>query len=235
MNNLAIKVISVFSIIILLAIGSLKILGSNYFPVEEISISGNKRISSNEIVKRTGIRAGVSSMFFFESKSKKALIKNPWVSEAEIIKDFPGKIIIKIKEKEPFCLFTEDGQNFIYLSEKGEMLGKQNKKDGLDFPIVKLEGTFNQSLIDDAVQLLRLSRSSNILSWDNISEVGINPKYGLKVLTTDKRHIDFGLGNISSKWFKVEKIISHSRTINLTEQYINISSEKIGIVDFGIL
>lgn len=235
MKNLAIRTVTVFLIIILLTIGLLKVLESNYFPVEEINIVGSKRVSTNEIVKRTGIRAGISSMFFLENKPEKALLANPWISKANIKKEFPGKVKIEIEEFEPFCLFTDDGQNFLYLSDKGKKLGEINNSDGFDFPIVKLEGKFNVNLIDDAVQLLKLARSSNILSWDKISEVEINPKYGLRVLTTDKCHIDFGLGNITSKWFKVEKIINHSRTINLTEQYINISSEKIGIVDFSKL
>ena len=89
-------------------------------------------------------------------------------------------------------------------------------------------------LLAGALEILKLSLESPTLNWREISEINLNSVYGLTVLTTDGRRIDFGESKIPEKWYKVEKIITHARGINLTEKYINISSGKIGVVDFKL-
>lgn len=233
-NKIANKIITIFALILLASFLFISLLGPTFFPVEEIVIKGNRRVSNNEIVKRSGIRTGLSNMFFLQSRSRKALLNSPWINDVAIIKEFPSKVLIEINESVPFCLYFDKNKEFYYLDENGKKLGTSNASVGLDFPIINSE-SFRQDLIKEAIEILKLSRSSNILNWNEISEIHVNHKYGIRILTTDKRNIDFGRGNIVSKWYKVERIINHSRKINLTEEYINISLENIGIVDFNTL
>jgi hypothetical protein len=120
------------------------------------------------------------------------------------------------------------------MSKTGEKLGNANLEEGLDFPVLTGEFIMSSDLIVGALEILKLSLGSLTLNWKEISEINLSPIYGLTVLTTDGRRIDFGESNIRDKWYKVEKIITHARGINLTEKYINISSGKMGIVDFKL-
>ena len=207
---------------------------STSFIVEEIVISGNNRVSNNEIIKRSGIRAGVSTIFFYEGSAKNALLQNSWIKDVNIFKEYPSKVVINIKEEEPFCIVVpEDGQYF-YISRDGIILGEINKKEGMDYPVISTDGRYDEVLILDAIGLLKLSKHSNILNWKEISEVKVSNKFGIRLITNDQRYIDFGKGNLITKWHKVERIINESRSINLVEQYINICSEKLGVVDFNI-
>jgi len=207
---------------------------STSFIIEEIVINGNTRVSNNEIIKRSGIRAGVSTIFFYERSAKDALFKNSWIKDVEIFKEYPSKVVINIEEEEPFCIVVSDNGRYFYLSRDGTKLGEINKKEGMDFPVISTDGRYDELLILDAIGLLKLSKHSNILNWNEISEVKVSNKFGIRIITNDQRYIDFGKGNLITKWHKVERIINESRNINLVEQYINISSEKIGIVDFNI-
>ena len=207
---------------------------STSFIVEEIVINGNSRVSNSEIIKRSGIRAGVNTIFFYEGSAKNALLKNSWIKDVKIIKEYPSKVVINIEEEEPFCIVSTDDGQYFYLSKGGTILGEINKKDGMDFPVISTDGRYDDLLILDAIGLLKLSKHSNILNWKEISEVKISNKFGIRLITNDQRYIDFGKGNLITKWHKVERIINESRNINLVEQYINISSEKLGIVDFNI-
>ena len=207
---------------------------SKHFIVEEIVIDGNNRASKSEIIKRAGIRAGISTIFFYEERAKNAILKNSWIKDVRIFKEYPSKVVIKIEEDELFCIFASDIGQYFYISLDGNILGPINKQEGMDFPVVSTEGKYDDTLILDAIELLKLSKHSNILNWKEISEVRVSNKLGIRLITNDQRYIDFGRKNLITKWHKVEKIISESRNMNLLEQYINISSEKLGIVDFNI-
>ncbi|MGI9534935.1 MAG: cell division protein FtsQ/DivIB [Thermodesulfobacteriota bacterium] len=207
---------------------------STSFIVEEIVINGNKRVSNNEIIKRSGIRAGVNTIFFYEGSAVNALLKNSWIKDVKIFKEYPSKVVINIEEEEPFCIVVSDEGQYFYISRDGTVLGEINKKEGMDYPVISTDGRYDDLLILDAIGLLKLSKHSNILNWKEISEVKVSNKFGIRLITNDQRYIDFGKGNFVTKWHKVERIINESRNINLVEQYINISSEKLGIVDFNI-
>lgn len=224
----------ILTLIISASITVLTVSGNRFFTVELIEIRGNDKISDREVVKRSGIRAGYTSMFFLENRAEELIQKNPWVRRVSVSKEFPGRVVVEIAESEPFCITLDETDTPYYMSSEGERIGKAEIKHGLDFPIIRTEGKVKKNIIEEAIRILKLSKTSSILKWEEISEVKVNQDFGIRIFTTDKRLIDFGRGNILGKWYKVEKIISHSRSVNLQEQYINVSSENIGIINFSI-
>lgn len=81
---------------------------------------------------------------------------------------------------------------------------------------------------------MKLSKHSNVLNWGEISEIIVSNKLGIRLITNDRRYIDFGTGSLVIKWHRMERIISKTRSINLKERYININSKKLAVVDFQI-
>jgi len=233
-NHKAFRALIILGIIVVSISFCVYLFSSASFLIDEIVIKGANRVTNAEIIKRSGIRAGMSTVFFHESSVKNSLLKSPWIKKVTILKEYPSRVVISINEYEPFCIAAFEEGIYLYLSETGKKLGEINHKEGLDYPVITMDGRHDESLIGQAIQLLKLSKTSNILSWEEISEVKISNRFGIRMLTNDKRYIDFGTGNLISKWYKVEKIINRSRNINLTEKYINISSEYMGIVNFKI-
>ena len=135
---------------------------STSFIVEEIVINGNTRVSNSEIIKRSGIRAGVSTIFFYEASAKNALFKNSWIKDVQILKEYPSRVLINIEEEEPFCIVVSDEGRYFYISRDGTKLGEINKKEGMDFPVISTDGRYDELLILDAIGLLKLSKHSNI-------------------------------------------------------------------------
>jgi cell division protein FtsQ len=204
------------------------------FTVEQINISGNTRIKEKEILKRSGLRQGESSIFFFEDAVEENILRNPWVKSISVRKEFPKKVYIEIVEEEVYCLlFNEDGELY-YLSKVGKRLGPANFDEGLDFPVLIGEGINNPDLVKEALQILELSLRSKVLNWSRISEVHLDSIYGINLFTIDKKQIEFDSKNIVNKWRKIEKIISHTEMLGIKETYINISSESIGVVNFEL-
>lgn len=229
------KFIIIFGALTVLAVvgvASYASLRLGIFTVEEIEISGNNRISEREILKRSGLHKGVSSIFFFEDKVEEDILGNPWIRTVSVIKELPKKVVIDIEEEEVYCIIISGGGKPFYMSRSGNMLGSGNFDMGLDFPVLIGEGIENPDLLKDALDILELSKSSVVLNWNDISEVHIDPIYGIKVFTNDNRRIEFDREKIVEKWDKVERILQHSDSLGLKEYYINISSENMGVVNF---
>jgi cell division septal protein FtsQ len=204
------------------------------FDITEIEVTGTKRITEKEVLKRSGLRKNESTIFFREKEIREEIKKCPWISEVAIKRYVPHKVTIQITEAAPFWLVVGEDGELLYMSVTGEILGKANFGYGLDFPVLVGDGVSNDDLLGKALEIRRLAINSEVLNLKEISEIHLDEVYGISVFTIDKRRVDFGGGNITEKWYKMEKIIKYTRKINLMEQYINISSEKQGIVDFKL-
>ncbi len=207
---------------------------SSYFLVTQVDIVGAQRISKEEIIKRSGIKPGVSMFSFFESRVGNELLKNPWLREVNISRELPGKVIIEIKEREPFCLLSGDDGIVYYMDNGGKILGEATPESGMDFPTITGVGsdTLEAGLLEEAMVILRLSRKSAQLSWNVVSEVNLSTFYGVTLFTSDRRRIEFGRGEIEDKWHRIEKVIAHAGEKNLSVDYINVVARDLGVVNF---
>lgn len=208
------------------------VLYMGFLTVNQIEVKGNKRVSQREILKRSGLIKGKSTLLFLEDRVRKQILENHWIKEVRLERIFPGKVVIEVEEEEPFCLALGEEGELLYVDKNGKRLGRANFKDGLDFPLLIGEGLDEPKLLKEAMELLNLSLRSRVLEWDEISEVNLDSLYGITVFTNDKRRIDFGEGDVAKKWHRVEQLIVKIRQMNLIEGYINVSSDKMGVVSF---
>jgi len=229
-----IKILSVILVLIVLGASAYIALHLGIFTVQEININGNTKIKDMEILKRSGLRRGESSIFFFEDSVEEYILKNPWVKSVSVRKEFPKKVYIEIKEEEIYCLLNDEDGKLYYLSKVGKRLGPANFDEGLDFPVLIGEGINNPDLVKEALQILELSSGSKVLNWSKISEVHLDSIYGINLFTIDKKRIEFDTKNIVNKWRRAEKIISHAEMLGIEGKYINISSDNIGVVNFNL-
>lgn len=230
--NMLTKGISAVLILSLCGIALFVIEPSDHLTVKEIVITGNSKISTPEIIKRSGIRAGSTSMLFSTSKAKKKILENPWVSDVRVKKLLHGKIKVEISESKPFCMVALGGAEPYYIDGEGKKLSVVEPSQGLDFPVISSDGEISSGLMLQAIEILNLSKSSSALGWSEISEVVVEENFGIKLLTLDRRFVTFGKNNMRSKWYKVERIIVHSRKKNLVEKDIDISSGEIGVIGY---
>ena len=232
-----IKYLKIFGALLILAVigaSAYITLHLGIFTVEEISISGNTKILDKEILKRSGLRESESSIFFFENTVEQNISKNPWVKSVSVTKEFPKKVSIEITEEVPYCLTLDEDGKAYYLSKEGRHLGPANFVEGLDFPVLIGEGINDPDLVKEALQLLELSSTSKVLNWSQISEVHLDSIYGINLFTIDQKRIEFDTKDIVNKWRKVEKIITHAQVMGIEENYINISSHNMGVVNFDL-
>ena len=231
MNMLTKRILVIF-LFSVCGVALLSVRPSEHLTVKEVLISGNSKISSSEIIKRSGIRAGSTSMLFSTSRAKQEILENPWITEVQIKKLLHGRIKVDVHENKPFCVVAREGIRPYYIDVKGKRLGEAEPSQGFDFPVISSREEISPGLMLQAIEILKLSSSSPALSWSEISELVVEESFGIKLLTLDRRFVTFGKNNMKSKWRKVERIIVHSRKNNLVEKDIDISSGSVGVIGY---
>jgi cell division protein FtsQ len=224
----AILIFSALFVVAVLAVSSYVTLHLGMFTVEEVDIKGNKRIVGREILKRSGLREGESSIFFFEKQVEDEIKKNPWIKKVSVQKEFPKKVTVTIEEEDVYCIMLSESGKPLYMSRTGRMLGTGIRSGAFSGS----DRRWYKGPALERPEILELSKNSAVLKWDDISEVQLSSVYGITVFTNDNRRIEFDRNDIVVKWDKVERIIKYSNSLGLEESYINVSSGSMGIVDF---
>jgi cell division protein FtsQ len=79
------------------------------FRISEVALAGQHEVSRETVLALAGI-TGRSSLLFLNAASARArLLTDPWIADASVLKLYPGRLRIGIKERKPFALWQKDG------------------------------------------------------------------------------------------------------------------------------
>ena len=91
------------------------------FRITSVAINGRKQLTQDEMLAIGGVN-GHSSLLFLDASSVREKLKaDPWISEATVLKLYPGQLRIDIVERAPFALWQRNGQLSV-ISEDGAVL-----------------------------------------------------------------------------------------------------------------
>jgi cell division protein FtsQ len=80
------------------------------FRIAAIALSGDRHVSREEILSAAGV-TGTTSLLFFDVEEARAHLKtNPWIADATVLKLYPDRLQIGIKEREAFALWQQAGR-----------------------------------------------------------------------------------------------------------------------------
>ncbi len=83
--------------------------GSQFiFLIDKISVSGNKELTKNEVIKISGINKGMNIFTVNIGRTINKLREEPFIRYAYVSRTFPNKISINILEREPIALIAMD-------------------------------------------------------------------------------------------------------------------------------
>ena len=91
------------------------------FRISEVALSGEHELDRQKILSIAGITDRSSLLFLDPLQTRKRLVANPWISEATVLKLYPGRLRIEVKERKPFALWQKDGTVYL-IAEDGTVL-----------------------------------------------------------------------------------------------------------------
>ena len=74
----------------------------------EIALAGERELRRDEILVLAGITDHSSLLFLDAARTRARLMMNPWVADATVLKLYPDRLRIEIKEREAFALWQKD-------------------------------------------------------------------------------------------------------------------------------
>jgi len=80
------------------------------FRISEIALAGEHQLTREEILALAGVSGRTSLLFLDAGNARARLMTNPWIADATVLKLYPGRLRIGIKEREAFALWQKNGR-----------------------------------------------------------------------------------------------------------------------------
>ena len=106
----------------------------DYFRARTLAIEGNQRLSSKQVTEKARIETGMNILALNLTVARKRLLSHPWIAEAEILREIPSGLTIRIQEHVPLAI-VDLGRKFL-INEKGEIFKEWTGSDPAHFPVV---------------------------------------------------------------------------------------------------
>ena len=119
----------------------------DYFRAKSLQIEGGQRLNHKQILAVSQVQNGVNTLAVNLTMVRKRLLAHPWIAEAEVRREIPSGIHIRIQEHKPLAIVELDRKYL--LSKKGRLFKKWTAADPANLPLVSgltlsdIKGTAN--------------------------------------------------------------------------------------------
>jgi cell division protein FtsQ len=98
------------------------------FETATVVLEGAKRIKLSDVMNVAGITEN-STLFLIDAEGTRAkLLQNPWIADAAVRKLYPGRLEIRIAEKQPYAVWQNQGK-FSIVSKDGTVIDEITAND----------------------------------------------------------------------------------------------------------
>jgi cell division protein FtsQ len=109
------------------------------FRITTVAINGRRQLSQDEILAIGGVNGRSSLLFLDAAVVRDKLKANPWISDATVLKLYPGQLRIDIVERSAFALWQQDGRLSV-IADDGAVLEPYVSRRFLSLPLVVGKG-----------------------------------------------------------------------------------------------
>ena len=114
------------------------------FRISEIALTGEHELGRQQVLDIAGITARTSLLFLDAGQARAQLTSNPWIADAAVLKLYPGRLRIEIKERTPFALWQMDGR-VVLIATDGTVLETHVPPRFATLPLVVGKGAERQA------------------------------------------------------------------------------------------
>ena len=223
----------------------------NYFKAKALAVTGIHRLTQEKVLQQAKITKGVNIFSVNLIKVRKRLLAQPWIEDAQVSRDLPTGIDIRIKEQDPLAIL-DIGRKFI-INTQGEIFKEMDASDqchlpvisGLQFSDINVKGEPRSAPFDAVMKVLVLGqKSESILPCKSIRRIDVDREMGLTIYAFDHiREIKIGYNDYPSKYEMLKDVLfylekdsgfSHLESIDLNNlNRIVVNPAKIESAEKG--
>jgi cell division protein FtsQ len=184
-----------------------------YFNLQQVDITGNRRLSRPEVIEASEIEDGINLLTVDLSAIAARLRRHPWIRFATVYRRFPGKLIIEIEERSPRAILAAG--KLYYVDEQAEFFTRLLPGDSVNFPLftgvtaadLKENAPEIQEMVRTGFEVLDLmERTGSEIDSSGIGEIQLNLKRGLSLQTRAGRVLVLGKSDFELKMQRYERL-----------------------------
>lgn len=225
------KLLLLVGIPLILLSGAIYLLGHavpSAFRVRTVELAGNEHLTDDELKIIGGLRGDESLLTMSSRKVYEKLKESPWIQTAAVRKEYPSKLLISIRETEPFALLDMKGKMFI-VDDKGRML-EELKENSVPFLPVIMSDPYNEKeAFREAVNLAKVIKNMGVLHKKQRIEI-IAHQPNEVAANLDGVHIKVGAGEHEDKLTRLVEIEEEIGKRHIPVAYIDLRFANKAIV-----
>lgn len=113
------------------------------FAIRQVHLSGNERTTEDAAFTAVDVAQGRSIFAVDPAAARKRLLQLPWVSDAEVSRQFPDTVSIRLIEKRPFALWR-NGTALSVIERNGSIITKDGAAS-FHLPVISGTGAPNSA------------------------------------------------------------------------------------------
>jgi len=202
---------------LLFILGHDALMQSSCFNAREIVVEGNRRLSKEAILNEAEVRAGDNILEINLKVLRYRLMANPWITAADVWRELPDKIHIRVTERVPIAKI-ELSKTF-YLDGTGEIVAPAQTSDKINVPLVTgltltdtdPENQTESKVFGAVIKVLHLSRlHGSVLPLHMLHRIQADTDTGLTLFAFDCNvAINLGFEDYSAKFNRLGELMSH--------------------------
>ncbi len=131
-----IRVAIVLAAVITVSAGTIAIYRSPVFGIEEVEVIGAERLPVDTVRNLAAIPDNATLLRYRARAIEERLLAYAWIAEAQVTRDFPHTLRIRIVERKPIAL-VDTGETFWAVDKTGMVLGEQSLDETSTLPVVR--------------------------------------------------------------------------------------------------
>jgi cell division protein FtsQ len=203
---------------------------SNYFKASQLTVFGHELLSEQDVLDQAGLSAGINIFSVNLITTRKLLLAHPWIAEAEVSRDIPSGISLRVREQEPLAII--DIKRKFLLNTQGEIFKEWNPADpvnlpmvsGLEFSDLNVGGTPYSQPFNAVMSVLKLGqKQGSVLANQQIRNIEIDKDIGLTIhVNNSLGTIKLGYDDYPSKYKRLQEILYYIENGNRFEKVKSI-------------
>ena len=204
----------------------------DYFNAKQVTVFDSQRLSIASVLKQAGLNSGINTLAVNLTLTRKRLLAHPWIDDAEVTRNLPDKIDIRVIEHRPMAILDLD-RRFI-INTKGKIFKEWSVSDpdnlpvisGLEFSDLNIDPDFRTTPFQAVMTILKMGEpKGSILPNRSINRIHVDRELGLTLYAFGKsKAIKLGYNDYLNKLKSLKNILYH-----LKEQHEFVDFESIDL------
>ncbi len=187
----------------------------DYFGAKTIVVQGNDHLEPEAVIRQCGVHIGINLLSVNLSLCRRRLLAHPWIAAAEVSRELPRQLRIRIQEHQPLAIL-ELKAPFI-LNQGGRIFKQWMPGDpkalprvrGLGYLDIDVKGAGGSPAFEAVMDLLRLgAQPGAVVPNSLIQEIRVDRDTGLSLYTSAwVREIRLGFDSYPRKYQGLKKVL----------------------------